>query len=89
LYWEFHENNGRQAVRWKNWKLIKLNVNIDSATVTELYDLDKDLAEKNNVAAQFPDIVKKLDAMIKKAHVPNPDWPLLPAEVKGKKVEND
>ncbi len=89
LYWEFHENNGRQAVRWKNWKLIKLNVNIDSATVTELYDLDKDGAEKNNVAAQFPDIVKKLDAMIKKAHVSNPDWPLLPAEVKGKKVEND
>jgi arylsulfatase A-like enzyme len=89
LYWEFHENNGRQALRWKNWKLIKLNVNIDSATVIELYDLDKDVAEKNNVAAQFPDIVKKLDAIIKKAHVSNPDWPLLPQELKGKKMEND
>lgn len=89
LYWEFHENNGRQAVRWKNWKLIKLNVNIASDMVVELYDLDKDAAEKNNVAAQFPGIVKKLDAMIRKAHVSNPDWPLLPEEVRGKKIEND
>src|SRR5690606_39800260 len=24
LYWEFHEQGGKQAVRWKNWKGIKL-----------------------------------------------------------------
>ena len=27
LYWEFHENNGRQAVRWNNWKGVRLEVN--------------------------------------------------------------
>jgi len=89
LYWEFHENNGRQAVRWKNWKLIKLNVNIKDSAVVELYDLDKDPSEKNNIASQFPNKVKKLDAMIKKAHSPSEEWPLLPEEVKGRKVEND
>jgi arylsulfatase A len=89
LYWEFHENNGRQALRWKNYKLVKLNVNIAAETVTELYDLDKDPSEKNNIAAAFPAVVKKLDAMIKTAHHANKDWPLLPGEIKGKKVIND
>jgi arylsulfatase A len=68
LYWEFHENNGRQALRWKNYKLIKLNVNISAETIIELYDLDKDPSEKNNIVSRFPAIVKKLEAMIKTAH---------------------
>lgn len=89
LYWEFHENNGRQAVRWKNWKLVKLNVNITAQTVTELYDLDKDPSEKNNVAAANPAVVAKLNAMIKKAHITNKDWPLLPEEIKTQKPAND
>jgi arylsulfatase A-like enzyme len=89
LYWEFHENNGRQALRWKNYKLIKLNVNIAADTRIELYDLDKDPSEKNNIAEQFPVIVTRLDAMIKSAHRANVDWPLLPDELKGKKMIND
>ena len=89
LYWEFHENNGRQALRWQHWKLVKLNVNMADKTTVELYDLDADPGEKNNLATQFPAIVKKMDAMLHKAHVPSPDWPLLPAELAGKKVEND
>ena len=80
LYWEFHENNGRQAVRWKNWKAVKLNVNNAAQTVLELYDLSTDPSEKNNVAAKFPEILKKLDSMIKADHVANKDWPLLPGE---------
>ena len=46
LYWEFHENNGRQAVRWKNWKAVKLSVNKDAAAPPELYDLSDDRSEK-------------------------------------------
>jgi arylsulfatase A len=80
LYWEFHENNGRQAARWKNWKAVKLNVNNAAQTVLELYDLSIDPSEKNNVALKFPDIVQKMEAMIKADHVMNKDWPLLPAE---------
>lgn len=90
LYWEFHENNGRQALRWKKWKLVKLNVNISGKTITELYDLDTDPSEKNNIAASNPAIVAKLEGMIKKAHASNQDWPLLPVELeKGNKVESD
>ena len=33
FYWEFHEQNGRQAVRWMNWKGIKLNVGKDRQSI--------------------------------------------------------
>ncbi|MFN8251858.1 MAG: arylsulfatase [Ferruginibacter sp.] len=89
LYWEFHENNGRQALRWKNWKLIKLKVNNAAETITELYDLDSDPSEKNNQAPAKPYLVNKLEAMLKKAHTANKDWPLLPAEITIAKPAND
>ena len=80
LYWEFHENNGRQAVRWKNWKGVKLNVSKDVNPPLELYDLDHDPSEQFNVAQKHPDIAAKLTAMINRSHSPNKDWPLLPSE---------
>ena len=80
LYWEFHEQNGRQAVRWKNWKGVKLNVNKDLNAPVELYNLETDPTEKNNVAANHPDILAKLTAIIKSEHVFNKDWPLLASE---------
>lgn len=77
FYWEFHENNGRQAVRWKNWKAVRLNVGKDANPPVELYNLGTDPAEENNVAARYPAIVKKIERMIREAHVANKDWPLL------------
>jgi arylsulfatase A len=80
LYWEFHENDGRQAVRWGKWKGVRLNVNKQKEAPIELYDLDKDLSEKNNTAAEHPDIVQKIAAILQQAHVPDANWPLLPGE---------
>jgi arylsulfatase A-like enzyme len=80
FYWEFHENNGRQAIRWKSWKGIKLNVSKDVDAALELYDLGTDPQEQNNVAAKYPEIVKKLEQLIGKAHASNKDWPLLASE---------
>ena len=80
LYWEFHESGGRQAVRWKNWKAIKLNVSTANASGTELYDLAKDPSEKINIAAQYQKIVKQMEAFMKAAHQKNNDWILFPSE---------
>lgn len=81
FYWEFHENDGRQAVRWGKWKAIKLSVTKDPDPTIELYDLEKDPGEINNVAAQHPSIVEKMSTFFSAAHQYDPRWPLLFGEV--------
>ncbi len=60
LYWEFHEQGGRKALRKGDWKLVQLNVLNPEKTTNELYDLTKDIGEENNVAAENPEVVKEL-----------------------------
>ncbi len=71
LYWEFHEQKGRQAVRKGNWKLVCYQVQDPSKATTELYDLGKDIGEQQNVAGQNPEIVKELLALMKGARIPS------------------
>jgi arylsulfatase A len=67
MYWEFHERGGRQAVRKGKWKLVKYNVLNPENTTTELYNLETDLGEENNVADQHPEIVEELSEIMKNA----------------------
>ena len=76
LYWEFHENNGRQAVRMGKWKGVKYNVKKVNSPI-ELYNLDVDPYEKNNVAAANPEIVHELSKIMKQAHVETDRFPLV------------
>ena len=71
LYWEFYERGGKQAVRSGDWKAIRIPMFHGE---TELYDLSQDIAEAKDVAADHPDVVKKLEAMMDEAHVPHPNW---------------
>jgi arylsulfatase A len=82
FYWELHEAGGKQAVRLGNWKGVRLNVSTDSRSPIELYDLKTDPAEKYNIASKHPDIVKKIEVIMKEAYVPNVDWPLMVSEIK-------
>ncbi len=75
FYWEFHENGGSQAVRLGRWKGVRLQVFENPDRPIELYDLDTDLAETNNVAAQHPEIVKKIKKIMDESHQENPGWP--------------
>lgn len=77
FYWEFHEGGGRQAVRAGKWKAVRLQVKKDPAGPLELYDLQQDPGEKQNVAAQHPDIIKKMDGYMRAAHVESPLFPLI------------
>ena len=72
LYWEFHENGSKQAVRMGDWKAIRQTV----GGPLELYDLLKDLGEKNDVAAQHPDVVAKIEVYLKTARTESKEWPL-------------
>lgn len=64
LYWELHEKGGKQAVRYKNWKGVRLNIGIPNQTVFELYNLTDDIHEDRNVADQHPDVVKKIESIM-------------------------
>ena len=76
LYWEFHEGGFKQAVRMGDWK----GVRIDVGRKIELYSLKEDLAEKNDVAAQHPDIVAKVEALMKSARTDSREFPITPGK---------
>jgi len=71
LYWEFHENNGRQAVRMGDWKLVRYNVSIPEKVTNELYNLKTDLGEEENVAAKNPKIVNEMLEIMKNSRTPS------------------
>lgn len=63
LYWEFHENNGRQAIRKGDWKAVKYDVHNDGKI--ELYNLKSDVSEKFDVSEKHPDLVADFDSLLK------------------------
>jgi arylsulfatase len=69
LYWEFPSYKGQQAVRMNKWKGIRKNI-FEGNMKIELYDLQKDPAEQHNLADRFPEIVKKIEMIMKREHQP-------------------
>ncbi|WOD42814.1 arylsulfatase [Hwangdonia lutea] len=67
LYWEFAGYNGQVAVRMGKWKMIWKNIKKGNKEV-ELYDLDADIKEENNIMAQHPEMLEKFFEIIKKEH---------------------
>ena len=67
LYWEFHEQRGKQAVRLGKYKAVRLNVKKNPDGPIELYNLKNDLAERNNIAGKHRNIVKKMRKLMNTA----------------------
>lgn len=74
LYWEFHEDGGRQAVRYKNYKLIKFKVKDPANSYYELYDLASDPQEKTPIKNKK--ISNKLIKLLEQQHVESELFPL-------------
>lgn len=75
LYWEFHEQGGKKAVRKGKWKAVKLNCFNEKQTRIELYNLEKDEKESNNIAKKHPQIMEELGKIMEVEHTHNPDFP--------------
>ncbi|MBE8714433.1 arylsulfatase [Sphingobacterium hungaricum] len=80
LYWEFHEDGGRQAVRMEDWKLVKLKVRNPSQSTYELYNLKNDPSESRNVVKEHVAVFEQLKRYMDEAHVETDVFPLLTKE---------
>ena len=76
LYWEFHEQGGKQAVRQGKWKAIRFNVIQQPNAPVELYDLEQDPEEEHNLAGQFPEKAIELGKLMTQSHRPSALFPL-------------
>jgi arylsulfatase len=79
LYFEYPEYGGQQAVRMGKWKAVRLNL-FKEKIKTQLFDLETDIQEQNDVASDHPDVVKKMeDIMDREHHTPEVSRFLIPA----------
>lgn len=77
LYWEFHEQGGKIGVRMGNWKAVKRDIDKSPQGAVELYDLSKDIGETNDIASANPELVKKMEEIMKAARNPSDAFPFL------------
>jgi arylsulfatase A len=73
FYWELHES-GRpiQAARFGKWKAVRNGTD----KPIEIYDLDVDVAESNDLSEARPELVDRAGKIFSKEHRPDPNWPL-------------
>ncbi|HMP29696.1 MAG TPA: arylsulfatase [Saprospiraceae bacterium] len=67
LYWEFPEYGGQVAIRKDNFKMIWREIHSGNKTI-EVFDLETDIKEQDNIANQHPELVSFFFETIKKEH---------------------
>jgi arylsulfatase A len=77
LYREFAAYGGQQALWMGKWKGIRqdmLSKKNSNPLKTQLYDLSSDISEAKDVAPDNPQVVKQIEALMKREHVPSLDF---------------
>ena len=84
LYWEYYDYNYNWfkpenkaprnylqsiAIRYGNWKGVK-----NREAAFELYDLMTDPGEKQNLAKEHPDVIKKMESFCTESTIPDPPF---------------
>jgi arylsulfatase len=75
LYWEHRSYGGQQTVRMGDWKGTIQGMKGGNREL-ELYDLSADVGETTDVAAEHPDVVARIRAILERAHVESQEFPL-------------
>jgi arylsulfatase len=88
LYWEFPGYGGQVAVRMGNWKAIKKGLHHRPDSPMELYNLEQDESETQNLAKDFPGVIEKVEKIIQEAHTPSHHFPFPALDSLSKKQIN-
>jgi len=90
LYWEFNEGKGpQQAIRFGKWKAIRRwDSKQNQMGQLQLFDLNRDKAEKNNLAGQYPEVASEALKKMLAERTDHPNYPLRPLKGKGNKKKN-
>lgn len=77
LYWEYNKMGSlsQQAVRFGKWKAYRI-YNGDTNAPVELYNLETDAGEKNNLAGKMPEVADQGKKYLKIARVDSPNFAL-------------
>jgi arylsulfatase A-like enzyme len=76
LYWEFPEKGYKVALRKGKWKAIRNNMEEDPDGPIELYNLEDDIGEENNVAEANPETTQQLTRLLEEAHSRSERFPM-------------
>lgn len=80
LNWEFQldgwtrimtDGGFRQSARMGNWKAVRYGIHSE----TELFDLESDISETNNIAGEHPEIIRKMDSLFESARTETAGFP--------------
>lgn len=66
LFWDFTGYGGQVAVRMGDWKGIKTGLVKNPEAPLELYNLEEDLSESDNVADTYPEIAGRIEEIMLK-----------------------
>lgn len=61
LYWEFSGGGGQYAIRKNEWKGVKNKVRGNIESKWEIYNMNDDHSESENLAAQHPELITEFD----------------------------
>ncbi|MHC4141151.1 MAG: arylsulfatase [Planctomycetota bacterium] len=77
LYWEFPSKgySGQQAVRLDDWKGVRRRMHRGNTAVA-LFNLADDVGERNDVAPLHPEIVERIERIMRDAHTPSRQFPM-------------
>jgi arylsulfatase len=81
LYREFSSRTGQQSIRIGDWKGVRTELmpkgkGKEPDLHIALYNLKTDIAESNDVSAQHPKIVARMEKLMREQHVPSQEFPL-------------